>query len=144
MALPGAPVSGPGRLSRRTDRSPFQKIRELPDASYGEAKEFNDLQKQAPLANAPAPAPGAGGPGPQANPTPLASVIPLNAPTQRPDEPVTSGALTGPGPGPEALGPAMSMRTAQYQSASDLLNNLAAGSDSPDLKALAANLRRGA
>ena len=30
--------------------------------------------------------------------------VPLDAPTQRPDEPVTAGAPVGPGPGPEILG----------------------------------------
>ena len=141
--MAGAPVSGPGRLSRRTDRSPFQKIRELPDAAYGEAKEFNELQKQSPLANTPqqtTPAPSAG---PQPNPMPLSSVIPLGAPTQRPDEPVTAGVATGPGPGPEVLGQAMTARTAQYQSARDLLGSIAATSDNPDLQALAANIKRG-
>lgn len=142
--MAGAPVSGPGRLARRTDRSPFQKIRELPDAAYGEAKEFNDLQKQAPLSNNPqAPTPTAT-PGPQPAAMPLSSVVPLNAPTQRPDEPVTAGAPVGPGPGPEVMGPAMSPRTAQYQSASDLLSQIASTSDSPDLQALAANIKRGA
>ncbi len=32
-------------------------------------------------------------------------VTPLDAPTERPDEPVTAGVPLGPGPGPEALGP---------------------------------------
>jgi len=145
VATAGAPVSGPGALSRRTDRGPSQKIRELPDAAYGEAKEFNDLQKQAPLENVPqtsmTPQGGPSGAGPA---MPLSSVVPLSAPTQRPDEPVTAGAALGAGPGPEALGPAQTMRTAQYQSASDLLSQLAAGSDSPDLRALAANIKRGA
>lgn len=144
MATAGAPVSGPGALSRRTDRSPSQKIRELPDAAYGEAKEFNDLQKQAPLENVPQTSMTPQGGAPGQGPMPLSAVTPLSAPTQRPDEPVTAGAALGPGPGPEALGPAQTMRTAQYQSASDLLSQLAAGSDSPDLRALAANIKRGA
>jgi hypothetical protein len=145
VAMSGAPVSGPGRMSRRTDRSPSQKIRELPDAAYGEAQEFNDLQKQSPLANDPkAPAPGMQTGAPSGGGMPLSSVIPLSAPTQRPDEPVTAGVNGGPGPGPEALGPAMSQRTAQYQSASDLVSQLAAASGSADLQALAANLKRGA
>ncbi len=32
-------------------------------------------------------------------------VTPLDAPTERPNEPVTAGVPLGPGPGPEALGP---------------------------------------
>jgi hypothetical protein len=31
-------------------------------------------------------------------------LIPLNAPSQRPDEPITFGSIAGPGPGPESLG----------------------------------------
>lgn len=144
--MAGAPVSGPGRLSRRTDRSPSQKIRELPDAKYGEAKDFNDLQKQAPLANDPQPNISAAAPdqGPQQNPMSLSNVIPLGAPTQRPNEPVTAGSPLGPGAGPEAMGPAGTARTAQYQNASSLLSSIAAGSDNPDLQALAANIKRGA
>jgi len=39
---------------------------------------------------------------PQINP--MAGVVPLTAPTQRPDEPVTAGVDVGPGPGREILG----------------------------------------
>jgi hypothetical protein len=37
---------------------------------------------------------------------PLPQVTPLDAPTERPAEPVTAGLPSGPGPGPEALGAA--------------------------------------
>lgn len=37
---------------------------------------------------------------------PLPQLVPLDAPTARPDEPVTAGLTQGPGPGPEALGAA--------------------------------------
>lgn len=95
-----APVSGPGALSRRTDGGPAkQPLRELPNAEYGEAGEFRELQKGAPLPSAsPAPKPPAftapSGP----------PVVPLNAPSQRQGEPVTAGANAGMGPGQEALG----------------------------------------
>lgn len=36
---------------------------------------------------------------------PGADIVPLNAPTQRPNEPITAGLPMGPGPGPEALAP---------------------------------------
>jgi hypothetical protein len=45
-----APVSGPGAGSKRTDGGPVQKLRELPDANYGEAATYRDLQQSAPLA----------------------------------------------------------------------------------------------
>jgi hypothetical protein len=35
---------------------------------------------------------------------PLPPVVPLNAPSERPEEPVTSGLPMGAGPGPEVLG----------------------------------------
>lgn len=78
-----APVSGPGALSQRTDGQPAMQ---LPDAAYGEQAEFQAIQGGAPMMRASGPPP----PG-------------LLEPTQRPDEPVTSGAALGPGPGPEAL-----------------------------------------
>lgn len=88
-------VSGPGRLSKRTDRQP---VRQLTDAAYGEQASFRQAQQGAPMVNTanpatamPAAAPGAG-------------VVPLDAPTERPDEPVTAGAPVGAGPGPEVLG----------------------------------------
>lgn len=134
MSTPGAPVSGPGRLARRTDRSPSQKIRELPDAAYGDAKEFNDLQKQAPLQNSPQPT-ALGAPGTAPGKMPLSSVIPLNAPTQRPDEPVTAGSNFGPGPGPEALGNATG-QAADYSSARSTLQSIASASNNPEAAAL--------
>jgi hypothetical protein len=83
--------SGPGPFSKRTDR---QGIKRLPNAAYGEQKDFQAQQAGAPMARSQqAPAP-----------NPMASVIPFNAPTQRPDEPVTAGVDAGPGPGREILG----------------------------------------
>lgn len=95
-----APVSGPGSMSRRTDGGPAQKLRDLPDAQYGEAATYRDLQQGAPLAQSPAPstAPATGGGGGGA-----LSSVPFGAPTGRPNEPVTNGAPYGPGAGPEAL-----------------------------------------
>ena len=82
-------VSGPGALSKRTDLPPSQGAKRLPDAAYGEQQQFQAEQAGAPLAKAE---------------NPLANVVPLNAPTQRPSEPVTAGVDAGPGPGREILG----------------------------------------
>ena len=101
-----APVSGPGAMSQRTDGGPGQAIQRLGNAKYGEQKAFQQIQQGAPMAagaNPPVgPSPGAfsqaaqsGGPG--------GAVTPFGAPTQRPGEPVTSGAPRGAGPGSEAL-----------------------------------------
>ncbi len=110
-----APVSGPGALSQRTDGGPGQPVRSLPDAKYGENRDFVTQQQGAPLAA-----------GPQ-----LPSVIPLDAPSSRPDEPVTAGAPLGPGPGSEALGPVAPPSSGQLSqmlfglAASDLTGALA-------------------
>jgi hypothetical protein len=93
-------VSGPGPQSKRTDIGDVQKTRDLPNADYGEQQAYQAQQSGAPLA---------ADQGGQANLQALMhqqnvqNVVPLNAPTQRPGEPVTSGAATGPGPGMEAL-----------------------------------------
>lgn len=78
--------SGPGKFSKRTDR---QGAKQLPNAAYGEQKQFQAEQAGAPMAKAP---------------NPMADVVPLTAPTRRPDEPVTAGVDAGPGPGSEILG----------------------------------------
>lgn len=92
-----APVSGPGKLSKRTDGQP---IRTLADANYGEQATFRNDQSSAPMAATPGPT-ASSAPSPQLDTTGL---VPLGAPTQRPGEPVTSGAASGPGPGTESLG----------------------------------------
>lgn len=76
-----APVSGPGALSRRTDGGPGQQpIRELPDADYGEAKDFREMQQAAPMA--------AG----QLPPVDASGIVGLGEPSQFPEMPVTQGA----------------------------------------------------
>ena len=87
--------SGPGPFAKRTDR---QGIKRLPNAAYGEQKEFAEQQQGAPMARSNR-APGRGG-----MDNLMSSVIPLSAPTQRPGEPVTAGVDSGPGPGREVLG----------------------------------------
>jgi hypothetical protein len=92
-----APVSGPGRLSRRTDG---QGAMYMAGGEYGEGQEMMDLQTSAPMSKTEAPAarPRARA-GRQAAPE-AAMPTPLFAPTERPDEPITAGAPFGPGPGP--------------------------------------------
>lgn len=109
MTSPGAQVSGPGALSKRTDTG-GQPIRHLPDPKYGEAGEFAAQQKAAPLSAAPA---GPQGPypsdmarqaqratGPQPAPTgdPGAAPLPGLFDPGDPSIPVTSGSPMGPGP----------------------------------------------
>lgn len=82
-----AAVSGPGALSQRTDGRPGDKqaMRDIPDAAYGEQKAMQEIQGGAAMAAMP-------------------QAIPLGAPSQRPNEPVTAGNPLGPGVGPEGAG----------------------------------------
>lgn len=96
-----APVSGPSQLSRRTDGGPGQKARYMSGGEYGEGQEMMGLQKAAPMAQAPAtPQQSAGA---AAMERPMRTATPLDAPSERPDEPLTSGSPVGPGPGPDVL-----------------------------------------
>jgi len=93
-----APVSAPGRLSRRTDGGPQQTHADMTGMNYGENADFNDLQSSAPMAAAPSVSNAR-----SRNTVPTgqsSAATPLFAPTQRPDEPVTAGAPFGPGDGP--------------------------------------------
>lgn len=89
-----AAASGPGRLSRRTDGR--QPVQTLPDAKYGEQQAFQAAQQAAPMAA------DAGGlatqPGAPALPD-LSGVVPMDAGTQMPDQPITAGLPMGEGPG---------------------------------------------
>jgi len=93
---PLAGASGPGKFSKRTDMN-------LPSASYGEGVETANLMSSAPLAKTANVQPMSRSEQGIA-PSQLERITPLYAPTQRPDEPITSGIAMGEGPGPEALG----------------------------------------
>jgi len=101
-----AAVSGPGKLSRRTD-SAVQPIREpdidSPGLQYGDRKLLTEGQRIARL-----PRPTVAG---QASPHLQGEVrqpggfppFMFEGPSNFPDEPVSAGLPMGPGPGPEAL-----------------------------------------
>lgn len=133
-----APVSGPGRLSRRTDGGPAQNVADLPNAGYGENAEFTEVQGAAPMsASPPPPAPGGAGLSAMLGAAPGAEPpTPFTAPTERPEEPLTAGAPIGPGPGPapEVLAPAGRL--------SDLLERLLENDMTGDIGDLYANARR--
>ena len=99
-----APVSGPGALSQRTDGQP---ARWITADQYGEGQEMMDVQRSAPMSQSEqqavrAPRASAARPAP-AVPQAANNFVPLFAPTQRPNEPVTAGAPFGPGPGPSTV-----------------------------------------
>ena len=92
---PMAGVSGPGKFSKRTDGLSFQS------PEYGAGVENTANKAGAPLATTPDVR------GARASDVRAAaqeSITPLYAPTQRPEEPLTSGIPMGAGPGPEVLG----------------------------------------
>lgn len=117
-----APTSGPGKFARRTDGGPGDKrqaSQSMPSQSYGDGVDMAALQTSAPLA-----ATGSMNgvePGAAASPqSVMPSIIPLDAPTTRPSEPVTSGIAMGEGPGPEILG----RQTATGNKPSDVVSQM--------------------
>ena len=108
-----APVSGPGKLSRRTDGGPMQGPKVAPGGKYGERKASMEAQSAAPMA-------GSQAPNKIDIPAPVRPpVVPLTAPSERPDEPITSGSPFGPGVGPEAL-----VTRAQSSKVSDVIGKI--------------------
>lgn len=98
----GTPVSGPGPMSRRTDRQPVQS---LANPDYGEGKAYKQLQQDAPMA-ASGGVPAGGGGGMDFSSmfgNPADRVVPLNADSNQPNTPVTDGAALGAGAGVGAL-----------------------------------------
>ena len=93
-------VSGPGSFSKRTDL-------EYQSPEYGAGVEYAALKAGAPLAKTPDVAGATNTAVRQAAErsavSPQEALTPLFAPSQRPDEPITTGVGVGPGAGPEAL-----------------------------------------
>ena len=86
-------VSGPGKYAKRTDLS-YQS------QSYGDGVAYDAAKSGAPLERAPK--------SPMLSQAPQVpveqpAVTGIFEPTQRPDEPITSGIARGAGPGPEVL-----------------------------------------
>ncbi len=93
---PLAGASGPGKFSARTDGLQLGSI------AYGEGQETQAIKSGAPLAKT---GDVRGMPASEVrNAAAQAPITPLYAPSQRPDEPITSGIPLGDGPGPEVLG----------------------------------------
>jgi hypothetical protein len=89
---PLAGASGPGKFSKRTDMS-------LGSTAYGEGAETAALNTAAPKSKTRGIADNVGG-RPKESLTP---VTPLFAPSQRPDEPITTGVDIGDGAGASSL-----------------------------------------
>ena len=88
-----APVSGPGALSSRTDGGATEGFTQgqatYTGLPYGQNKAVNQQQSEAPMAAAAIPS--------------MPDIVPLNAPSMRPEEPITAGINMGAGPGSEAM-----------------------------------------
>jgi hypothetical protein len=91
--------------------------------NYGDAADLVNLQASAPMASSPQPgakaAPVSGG-----EPAQPVTPVPIDAPSQRPGEPVTEGAAAGPGNGPEALQLPVQQQNQGMSNALALLNQL--------------------
>jgi len=105
-------VSGPGKFSVRTDLPASQ--------NYGDRKAMAEQIAVAPTARTPDVR---GLPTGQvqaaAQAAPQPPITELFAPTQRPNEPITSGVAVGPGPGPEVMG-----YNGQSEKLSDILSQM--------------------
>ena len=105
-------VSGPGKFSVRTDLPASQ--------TYGDRKAMAEQIAGAPTART---ADVRGLPTGQvqaaAQAAPQPPITELFAPTQRPNEPITSGVAVGPGPGPEVMG-----YNGQSEKLSDILSQM--------------------
>lgn len=127
-----AAVSGPGALSKRTDGGPSQAPTYIPSDSYGAGQEMASIQSGAPLAKAAsAMAP------PAPTPNPMASIVPLDAPSARADEPITAGADFGDGPGSEVL---PFQAAAPQDTVASAIRAMSDEYDSPWLRSLVARL----
>jgi len=105
-------VSGPGKFSVRTDLPASQ--------NYGDRKAMQEQIAGAPTART---ADVRGLPTGEvqaaAQAAPQPPITELYAPTQRPNEPITSGVAVGPGPGPEVMG-----YNGQSEKLSDILSQM--------------------
>jgi len=95
MMNPLAGPAGPGKFSTRTDNL------QMGSTGYGEGVDTQAIKSGAPLSTTPDVRPARAGDVRQA--AAQAPLTELYAPSQRPNEPITSGIDRGPGPGSSAL-----------------------------------------
>jgi hypothetical protein len=121
---PTAPQNNPMNVSATggngQSATATQAAQYIPGLPYGEGQQMMETQQSAPMAAAPgiessgmAMAPGSA--------AATREIIPLDADSQYPNEPITFGAPIGPGPGPEALGLATPGQSSVVQILEELL-----------------------
>lgn len=95
---PTAPQNNPANVSATggAGQSGTQAAKYMPGLEYGQGKVNMAVQQAAPLA-------GPNTPTAESTTPMLPSLTPLTAPTERPNEPMTTGMDFGPGAGSEAL-----------------------------------------
>jgi hypothetical protein len=96
----GARTGQPGRNYPNRSDLAGQPAQTTKGQDYGEAGAQLDAQSVIPVAGAPS--------GGASQPSPMAGMVPgsipsLSDPSANPNEPITAGLASGPGPGPEAL-----------------------------------------
>jgi len=110
---PTAPQNNPMNVNARGGNGQSgdatQAAKYVPDLPYGEGKALMQTQQAA-----------------------SQPIIPLNAPSQRYDEPVTFGANAGPGPGMDALG----LSSATERTVADILAEVAQYDTTGEVQAL--------
>ena len=132
---PTAPQNNPMNVNARGGNgqsgNATQAAKYVPGLPYGEGQALMQTQQSAPLAAAPSIEQ-------SSMPSGLASaaasqpIIPLDAPSQRADEPVTFGANAGPGPGMDALG----LNSATERTVADILSEVAQYDTTGEVQAL--------
>lgn len=101
MGRGGRRAGTPGKAyGNRADLNGPVPVKAAPSQGYGQRAALERAQQEMPMSRPAPAAPAPAGPAP----TQRAPLTPLAAPTQRPDEPLTTGIASGPGPGPEVLG----------------------------------------
>lgn len=100
---PSAPQNNPMNVNALggNGQSGTQAAKRIAAGKYGEGKKLLETQRSAPMAaTQPVSMPSAASMGGMN----LPPITPLTAPTERPNEPLTTGLPFGPGAGPEVLG----------------------------------------
>jgi hypothetical protein len=123
----------PNPANNRSDLPGKVPVMSAPDQQYGKRTAQEQSQKMLPVSAPPAPTPSPApaaevAPAGQVPPQPgaLPGALPWLHPTQRPNEPVSAGLRSGPGPGPEVMQGVGAIATQRQDEGGSLRNLLGA------------------